>query len=518
MLKTKKISILVLLIAITLAAIGTLNAATLDEHWICAEVSGTEQESFSDPITCVEETKTFLETDEQFYVVAKLSSVEAGTGILVEAKDSSGNSVYSSQQTIDQSYDPLYGFRKIRILENELKPGDYSIKLFINGAEELSDTFTIEPDLSETCEAQDGTCCPSGYVCVSPKEGTCDSGTCCEEPTDCTTFSAFELQRREVTNCEKEGLVNCSRVVKLYEYSIHGVISPEQIAVITYRGIDVDCYDKDDVKIAYYDDDKDDFIDRGTYIEEIGEGIYEASALISRLGYVALVRSKECVPMDCSSYGGYKTDPHTGYVNAGNDIEFEICGMVKECVPSAGDECDKQCPGTDPDCDTCTSNSGDCCSISYDEVCDKDCAEGVDPDCCNKDGPLCCPGDSKRTGSEGCDKNCGTSDESCSDCTSSPDDCCHGEKDGVCDSDCPQNLKGVFADIDCCEQTKGVTATKQSGDCCLPACDDVCDLDCMPGIDRDCYSLCHYCGDGSCYGGESSDTCPQDCGAPMPEA
>ncbi|MCG2718575.1 MAG: hypothetical protein L6408_07065 [Nanoarchaeota archaeon] len=487
------------------------SAATFDNLWICGVIDipeGYIDGNYSIPIECLEEKTIFMNTDNAAYFVVKLSAAVAGDKIAHEITGPLGEDISTEIDFVVEDIDPLYAYKTLNIDGENRDVGDYTVKLYIQDVEVYSGTFTIEEDVSETCEGQGFTCCDPNYVCISPKEGDCDSGKCCESEDDCVELSPSKLSRTEILDCGERDLPDCNKLVQLYEYNIHGTISPEQMAVIYYRGVDVDCYDKEDVIIVYYDDANGKWVEGNTpYVTESeGEGIYEATALIDYLGYVGLMRSKECVPTTCTAIGGYKLDPISGLVDVNNPISFELCGIVRGCIAADDGVCDRQCAGSDPDCGECTSDNRDCCLISYDGICDIDCEENVDPDCCNKDNPECCSGDSTQTGSAGCDENCGLSDASCSGCTTSEGDCCKADKDGVCDPDCPVT-DGVYADADCCT----ATATAAPGDCCKAVCDSICDTDCMVGIDPDCYYTCEWCGDGRCLRGESEFNCPTDC-------
>lgn len=477
---------------------------TLEEYWFCKSIEVTDYTNLSMVINCVEEATEFLSTDNAVYIVVKLSSLVTGDKINYEINDPAGTSIISEEEIIPTDFGILYAYKQVNIASENRQPGEYSVTMYINDDEALIDTFTITEDPSVTCTGQGLYCCPSPNVCTSPATAICSLGTCCANEEQCKPFSLTGLfSRTEVTNCEAEGLNECGEVIKLYDYNIHSAISPEQTAVIQFRETDVDCYEKTDVAIAYYDEVAEAWVKRNTYIEEgAAEGTYEVSALISYIGYLALVRSDECVPSVCT-YGGYRITPISGYVNSGEEITFELCGLVNNCELSENGVCNVQCAGSDPDCGTCTSQEGDCCKISYDDICDLDCGPGVDPDCCDKSKVLCCPADLAKSGSSGCDNNCGILDLSCSDCTNTGGDCCTGNIDGVCDPDCPTT--NLYVDPDCCDPSIDVN-------CCNPTCDGVCDTNCIAGLDPDCYYPCFQCdGDGVCEANENTQTCPQDC-------
>lgn len=554
LLKMKKLNLILTALLALMIGIGIGSTATLDSYQFCKNVTVADENDWTDPTkpkTCSEPASEFLTTDEAVFIVLKLSSLNASDEIAGTILDPSGTAIYDESQTITQDFDVMYIFRSIKIAEENRQPGTYTLKVYINGEEAASGTFTITEDLSALCEEQGFYCCPSSKICLSAQEKDCLSGSCCTSEDQCVTYSPQYFSRKEITNCEEEGLNNCGKVVKLYEYSIHGKLAPPQAVVIYYRGIDIDCGDKTDVAMAYYNDETGTWASKSTSIEETAvEGAYKATVLMDYLGYVALIRTDECVPMLCT-YGGYRTKPTSSYVDYGEDITFELCGLVSGCEAIKDGKCDKEClSGIDPDCGECTVAQGDCCLLSYDGKCDLDCAPSVDPDCCDKSKELCCSGNAEKSGSEGCDKNCGASDEACTGCTPNAGDCCNAAQDGACDSDCPKSVTGPgYIDPDCCA-ANGISSTNSGGDCCNTACDGVCDPDCVAGLDPDCSYKCRcgtqggctynpetggyecsscdpeedclncqydcgacYCGDGRCVvgTGEDNSNCPQDC-------
>lgn len=513
----KRIITLTILLFLLFISIGVSDEITLVSYSFCKNIQVTIPDDFTLPITCVDPTSDFLTTDERAFIVLNILDVKDTDLIKLQVLDENDNVVDEVIKTLP-NLTKVYGYREFEIAGQNRPAGTYTVKMYFNDEEKFSDTFTITEDLSDLCEEQDLYCCPESKICVSSKEGTCSSGRCCENEGSCKTFSPNIFTRRDVPSCEEEEDLNdCGNVIMVYEYTLHGFIDPEQTVVIYYKGDDIDCGDKTDVSIAYYDEETGSWIEKQTHVQETSEGIYKATALLRYFGYIALIRSSECVPTFCT-YGGYRTSPIGRYVNFGETITFELCGVVKGCKAMKDGSCSKQCTeGVDPDCGECTNDEGDCCLISYDGICDQDCAPEVDPDCCDKTKSLCCPGGIERTGSSACDKNCNSSDMACTGCKPEADTCCNPANDGICDPDCPKLSNGVgYVDNDCCS-INGVSITSSKGDCCNIVCDGICDPDCIVGLDPDCHGK-GCCGDGICdsaynKGGvtESCLTCP-DCG------
>lgn len=514
MLKQKTNLLLLTLFFLITAALVYSGTTILDSYDICRTIDITDQTNFSKPVKCVEPTREFLNTDEAVYVVAKLSLLEENDVVSYLVINPSGTNIIDDSVTVPINLSRRYDYREIKISSQSLPIGDYAVKISINGVEKASDSFKIIEDVPTQCETEGYYCCPSSKVCLSAIDGTCGTGeTCCEDESSCKTYSPNYFSRTEITNCEEEEIQDCGRVVKLYKYNINAKIDPPQTGVMYYRGIDIDCGDKTDVAIAYYDEETGTWMEKVTNIEETEvEGSYKATALLDYLGYIALIRTDECVPTICT-YGGYRTTPISASVNLGENITFELCGMIHGCEAMKDGICNKKCTeGIDLDCKECTNQQGDCCLISYDDKCDLDCGDNVDPDCCEKSKGLCCSGSPELSGSQGCDKNCGTSDTACTGCTPNAGDCCKGDKDGTCDTDCPKLSNGVgYVDVDCCAPNN-VAITSAKGDCCKAACDGVCDADCIIGLDPDCSGK-GCCGDGTCDSKEDCSGCEADCGA-----
>lgn len=495
-------------------------ALLIDSIQFCRGIEFSDSEDFTKPIHCIEPVSEFTTTDTAAYIIIKMSLLAKDDEAAYTVSDPSGVIIDEESRIIPQDMGVWYDYREIMIADQGLQPGTYSFKVYANGDEIGSSSFVIVEDVSGMCEPQGFYCCPSPKICISAQDGICSSGACCKDETKCVTYSPYGdyFSRREITNCEEEtdigggNLKGCQRVVKLYEYNIHGMISPSQTGVIYYRGVDVDCSDKTDVTIAYYEEETKTWIEKVTHVEKAATGdSYKATALLDYLGYVALIRTDECVPMLCT-YGGYRTKPIGGYVNFGETITFELCGITSGCEATKNGVCNQKCiDGIDLDCKECTSAKGDCCLISYDGVCDLDCGPDVDPDCCIKPNKLCCPGSIEISGYSGCDKNCDTSDGYCSGCTPAGGDCCKADSDGVCDPDCPKLSNGVgYLDIDCCI-SNGISATNNQGDCCNAEQDGVCDCDCIAGLDVDCVISKDCCGNNLCSAKEGPGSCSIDC-------
>lgn len=503
--------------------IEACSATTIDSYQFCRGMTPPEGDDYSKPIGCIEPATEFTTTDTAVYIITKLSSLVQDDEVDYKVSNPSGEVIDEDSLIVLQNISIWYDYREIRIADQNLQPGEYTVKININSngvaSEVVSDKFIIEEDVSDMCEPQGLYCCPSTKVCLSAQEGICDSGACCESEAKCVAYSSSYFIRREVTNCDTETmpdgskLQDCKKILRLYAYNLHGRIEPPQTGVIYFRGIDVDCTDKKDVAIAYYDEGTGTWVEKVTKVEKTdASGSYKATALLDHLGYIALVRTSQCVPMFCT-YGGYRTKPVGGYVNFGEAITFKLCGMINGCDATKDGTCNKKCSDSvDLDCTTeCTSQKGDCCLISYDGVCDLDCGPDMDPDCCVKPNDLCCPGDKDSSGYSGCDKNCDTSDTKCSACSSSEGDCCNPASGDGCDPDCPKLGNGVgYLDPDCCIG-QGIPITSKYGDCCSDARDDACDFDCIAGLDLDCIFTGGYCGDRKCSGDENPSNCPTDC-------
>lgn len=472
-------------------------ATNISEHWFCKSILPPADDNYSNPITCKDESNKFTLQDDYVYVVAKLSNLIEGDEVIVNIIDPNDQLVTEYSTTVAESIDTAYDFTSMKINGENRALGTYKVNVSIKGTQVLTDNFMIVDPPIPKCSDHGYYCCPAGKICGSPKESECESGTCCASEADCKSGALSTLSRTLITNCEDTGLNECNRVVKLYEYSVHGSLQPEQVVEIEYRGMDIDCFKKDDIKIAYYDDSQGKWVERPTASKLLANDVYLAQAYIRYVGYVALLRTKSCVPLTCTS-GGYKTKPISSIVMVNEPITFEICGMTSQCEAIKDGVCDKNCPqNMDPDCSkvNCTSEAGDCCVVSYDKKCDKDCAPYTDPDCCRKADGFCCVAGEDRSDSAGCDKNCNTGSSACTGCTPSAGDCCKADSDGICDPDCPKLGNGVgYLDTDCCAQNS-VPVTNNKGDCCDATRDGVCDCDCIKGLDIDCIlnydGLCH---------------------------
>lgn len=378
--------------------------------------------------------------------------------------------------------------------------------------------FTVEYEETQPCADFD-----KGYHCCEPPlicprgnritEGTCDLGTCCDAEENCQEPIKGKISRTEV-NCADAGLANCERIAgSLYNYSIHGPLDKSAVIELTVRDIEISCFDKTDIAIGYYDEANERWIELASYVTEVADGIYEVSALIDYLGYVGVIKTRDCVEISCTA-GGYQFEPTSGWVGIDETLKFKICGLVPGCDATEDGTCDENCPeGMDHDCTqtSCANTNDNCCLISKDDICDPDCDLVADPDCCNKSKEGCCPGDLQRSGSQSCDKNCGLADTACTalenGCTKEADDCCHPANDGTCDLDCaPIKPHGGNPDPDCGEKNSTI------GDSCNPVADGKCDLDCVFGVDADCIGgYIPYCGNGLCDGGETYELYEPEC-------
>lgn len=353
-------------------------------------------------------------------------------------------------------------------------------------------------------------CCQSPLVCPGMsrvKEGVCGVGLCCKSAANCQEPIQMPLER-ELILCKEAGLQHCEKVVgALYNYNVHGPLAKEVEIRLRVRDIEINCFDKTDIAIGYYDEINNEWVERPSYITEISKGIYKVSALIDYIGYIAVIKTSECVEISCT-FGGYQFEPTSGFADVGTNLKFKICGLVPGCDATRDNKCDQNCPqGIDPDCKqtSCSNTNDGCCLISKDNVCDPNCDINADPDCCDKTKDSCCPGDLQRSGSQNCDKNCGLADVACAalknGCTSNADDCCYPAADATCDLDCVNKPDGGNPDPDCGGKTS------KTGDSCNPIADGKCDFDCVFGVDADCVGgYVPFCGNGVCDSGEKCAT------------
>jgi len=381
--------------------------------------------------------------------------------------------------------------------------------------------FTVEYEETRPCNELEGEyyCCFPPLVCPKGnriKEGVCSSGTCCNAQENCREPVQVTLKRQEI-NCEEAALHNCEKVVgPLYDYyEMHGPLDVSVVIRLKTRAESIRCFDKTDITIGYYDDANNIWIELPSDVIEVSNGVYEVSALTDYLGYIGVLKTKDCIEISCLESGGYQFTPTSGWVDIDETLRFKICGLVPGCDASRDGVCDKNCPKKmDPDCKqtSCSNRNDNCCLISKDEVCDPDCDKSADPDCCDKSKPGCCPGDITRSGYQGCDKSCGLADVACSalenGCTSEAGDCCRPADDGICDLDCSAPIGGGNPDPDCGAKTSS------KGDSCNPETDGVCDTDCVFGVDADCMGgYVPYCGNGIRDSGETCECIEESCGS-----
>ena len=158
--------------------------------------------------------------------------------------------------------------------------------------------------------------------------------------------------------------------------------------------------------------------------------------------------------------------------------------------------------GCDPfeSCDTCSADCGAC--VCGDGTCN------LNEDCtsCETDCGVCPP----ECGDSNCDAN-----EDCSTCPGDCGECCGN---GACESLFGEDCGSCPADCGC-----GCGESCQGGSCTFSACDGKeCGTDGCGGSCGTCdaHYQCEtgscvyvpYCGDASCNGGETCDSCPSDCG------
>lgn len=460
------------------------SSVSLIDSKICKDVSSDGDIDdpdfmFTAKISCVEESSSFTTDNHYVFFVANLD-VKKDDNLTLEIVDPD-NKVFrtGSDEKILSDASDVYMFNRFDISGKPL--GVYTAKFFNDDSLLVSKQFSLSaPDFS--CEANGFFCCPQGSKCLDPaSDYTCDSGSCCISPLSCTPIVSGELTSRTVTDCVAEGLTECDQVVGVVsDYSIHGPLVPPQNIELFFRDIDVDCFNKTNVEIAVYDNSS-----KGVwkkYPSSVTRLLdsYKITSEINQLGYVAIVKSSKCVPLDCFQ-PGFLTSPFEGFVFAGSPIELAVCQITKFCDPSADGVCNARCTqGLDPDCAECSSSSNDCCAPEKDSVCDSDCALVTDPDCADDSyfGGLCYPSSPQKRGFSTCDPHCTGSDTSCS-------QVCNPVQDGVCSPNCPRLSNGVgYLDVDCCVQN-GVSITNLGGDCCNAADDGIWDTDCLPGLDPD---------------------------------
>jgi hypothetical protein len=222
----------------------------------------------------------------------------------------------------------------------------------------------------------------------------------------------------------------------------------------------------------------------------------------------------------------------------------DSCNCPADCSESCGDGCCSasehfgNCPGDCPDdCgDTYCSASEDYCT------CSDDCPNVCGDNCCSITETYCtCPTDCSIACGDGC---CSAGEDICS----CPADCstpcpnyydCFGGSCTYCDTDTMCEINCIDCGTDHCLDHGSWTECVQCIDNSHSSADEFCDADytCQPlptcpvlctsaslcsimsGVELPGYYCpidsdicCHACGDGYCYGTETSSTCPADCG------
>jgi hypothetical protein len=231
------------------------------------------------------------------------------------------------------------------------------------------------------------------------------------------------------------------------------------------------------------------------------------------------------------------------------DCADDECEDAPVC---AGPSCDDgECNG-DETCETCPADCGACpaCddgACNGDETCETcpaDCGECA-PECedgaCNGDETCeTCPADCGIC--PACDDGACNGDETCETC---PADCgiCPACDDGACNGDetcetCPADCGAcpVCDENGACEGDEDCASCPADCGVCMTSCDGVCGQDYTPGSECQCNSTCFVyenccadicdvcndafsvecnppvCGDETCNGIETCNTCEGDCG------
>ncbi|MBM3200721.1 hypothetical protein FJZ53_07315, partial [Candidatus Woesearchaeota archaeon] len=205
-----------------LVGVNISGAVTIDTHSICRTIAPEGSK-----LICVEQTSEFLDTEEVAYILIKLFEVTTADKISYKIFDPNSAVVAESSKVSDGNYPESYEIISLEIAGQNRPAGAYTFKFYLNDQEALSGTFTITQDTS-TCEAQDFYCCPDSKICISASEGVCGSGKCCENEENCKSLTSVLFTRREVPSCEEEGLNGCEDAVLVYDYTLHGEITPEQ--------------------------------------------------------------------------------------------------------------------------------------------------------------------------------------------------------------------------------------------------------------------------------------------------
>jgi hypothetical protein len=476
----------------------TVNSTSVDDSWVCKGINveggivDIKDITFNTVMSCADESYSFTTDDSGAFLLVHLLNLVKGDNLTLYIFNPDG-SVYDTVEEIvlENLSTGTYMSYVIPIHGQSVMLGTYNAKLLSSGVVIASKSFTVsEPDYD--CSNNGFFCCPSDRMCLSKADSkyTCTSGTCCNSALSCVEQVEGDLTVKIVTDCVAEGLDECEKVIgNVYDYSIHGGMESKPTIEFFYRDIDVDCYNKNNVVIAVYDESN---TTNGTSawrifestITKVAENYYSITATIDYIGYMAVIKSPKCVPTDCF-IPGFSTVPFNGQVMVTNSIKLGVCQIARLCDASADGICDNKCTqGLDPDCGSmeCTSQMNDCCNPEKDSICDLDCAPGMDPDCADEsylDG-LCYPSSSQKRGFSECDVHCTGADSACSSSG------CNPAADGTCNPNCPKLSNGVgYLDVDCCT-LKGVSITNAAGDCCNTSEDGVCDPDCIAGLDSDC--------------------------------
>ena len=237
-----------------------------------------------------------------------------------------------------------------------------------------------------------------------------------------------------------------------------------------------------------------------------------------------------CSPCQCGGSGG-DCDCGPSCVADGTCCA-NACSLCGSC-PAVCD--DGKCEATES-CDSCSADCGQCCgdgtcdsALGEDSCsCPKDCLD--DPNACSpcqcggSGGSCWCDAACQLTGSccadacetcGACPATCGDGDceagEDCKGCSEDCGECCgnevceakHGETPCTCPDDC-KNDPGSCSPCECAVGGEVVGCSCQpgcaeAGDCCANAC-TLCGV--CPAV----------CGDKTCNGDETCESCPLDCG------
>lgn len=349
----------------------------------------------------------------------------------------------------------------------------------------------------ELCEDED----LGGFLCED-FEGFTGGNLKCTDTCD-LDFSQCqeekELVSKIVPNCQEAGFNSCDIVLSPI------IVFDEAVSNFGIMDFDfpyteewISCNDKTDITLAKYDYNNKIWVPISSKILEDEAGDKIIRAQIDTLETFAIIATEECALAD-SICRGYSLTPSTGLVRVGNNIKFNLCGIIPGCNPEKDNICSNKCTqGVDPDCGECTSNSGDCCLLIKDNLCDNDCGE-FDLDCSVANLEKC------------------------------------SFTDGICNQECPKrDVSGIrwFSDPDCAPEYAKAFPDSDDG-YCVNKCDGVCDKDCTIGSDPDCIkglgveipylgpapvqATCsskqfnNVCGNGICD--EDITSCPQDCGS-----